>query len=43
MDWATFQAYLEDRLPGNPAVNDEETMDKYFGELISPIHEAIAA
>jgi hypothetical protein len=27
-DWATFQARLEARLPGNPAVHDEEEIDK---------------
>jgi hypothetical protein len=28
MDWAAFQACLDDRLLGNPVVNDEETIDK---------------
>jgi hypothetical protein len=43
MDWSAFHAYLEDKLPRNPAVNEEETMDKCAGELTSVIQDAIAA
>jgi hypothetical protein len=43
MDWAAFQACLEDRLPGNPMVVDQEAIEKYLEELISAIHEATAA
>jgi hypothetical protein len=43
MDWAAFQACLEDRLQGNSAVNDEEAVDKCVGKLISTIQEVIAA
>jgi hypothetical protein len=42
MDWAAFQACLDDRLPGNPAVNDEEAIDKCVEELTSAIQEATA-
>jgi hypothetical protein len=31
MDWADFQACLEDRLTGNPVVTDEEAIDKCVG------------
>jgi hypothetical protein len=34
MDWAAFQAFLRDGLPGKPAVNDE-AIDKYVEELSS--------
>jgi hypothetical protein len=37
MDWATFQASLEDRLPGNPAVHDEKAIDKCVEEMTSGI------
>jgi hypothetical protein len=43
MDWAAFQACLEDRLPGNPVVVDEEGIDKCVEELTSAIQEATAA
>jgi hypothetical protein len=43
MDWAAFQACLEDRLPGNPVVNNEEAIDKCIKELIGAIKEATAA
>jgi hypothetical protein len=43
MDWATFWACLEDRLPGNPSVSDEEAIDKCVEELNSAIQEATAA
>jgi hypothetical protein len=43
MDWAAFQACLEDRLPGNPVVNDEEAIDKCVEELTSAIQDATAA
>jgi hypothetical protein len=42
MDWLVFQACLEDRLLGNPAVNEEETIDKCVVELSSAIKDAIA-
>jgi hypothetical protein len=42
MDWAPFQACLEDRRPGNPVVVDEEAIDKCFEELISAIQEPTA-
>jgi hypothetical protein len=34
---------LDDRLPGNPVVNNEETIDKCVEELTSAILEATAA
>jgi hypothetical protein len=37
MDWAAFQACLEDRLRRNPMVNDEEAFDKCVEELTSAI------
>jgi hypothetical protein len=40
MDWAAFQACLDDRLPGNPVVDDEEAIDKCVEELTSAIQEA---
>jgi hypothetical protein len=43
MDWAAFQACLDDRLPGNPVVNDKEAIDKCVEELTSVIQEATAA
>jgi hypothetical protein len=43
MEWAEFQACLEHRRPGNPAVVDEEAIDKCLEELTSAIHEATAA
>jgi hypothetical protein len=43
MDWAAFQACLDDRLPGNPVVNDDEAIDKCVEELTSAIQEATAA
>jgi hypothetical protein len=43
MDWAAFQACLDDRLPGNPVVNDEEAIDKCVESLTSAIQEATAA
>jgi hypothetical protein len=43
MDWAAFQACLDDRLPGNPVVNVEEAIDKFVEELASAIQEATAA
>jgi hypothetical protein len=43
MDWAAFQACLDDRLPWNPVVNDEEAIDKCVEELTSAIQEATAA
>jgi hypothetical protein len=43
MDWAAFQACLEDRFPGNPMVVDKEAIDKCLEELTNAIHEATAA
>jgi hypothetical protein len=43
MDSAAFQACLDDRLPGNLVVNDEEAIDKCVEELTSAIEEATAA
>jgi hypothetical protein len=43
MDLVAYQACLEDRLPENPTVNDEEAIDKYVEELSNAIQEALAA
>jgi hypothetical protein len=43
MDWVAYQACLEDRVPGNPSVNDEEAIDKCVEELSNAIQEAQAA
>jgi hypothetical protein len=43
MDWAAFQACLDDRLPGNPVVSAEEATDECVEELTSAIQEATAA
>jgi hypothetical protein len=43
MDWAALQALLENRLPGNPVVNDEEAIEKCVEELTSTIQQATAA
>jgi hypothetical protein len=43
MDLAAFQACLDDRLPGNPVVNDEDAIDKCVEQLTSAIQEATAA
>jgi hypothetical protein len=43
MDWAAFQGCLDDRLPGNPVVNDEEAIEKCVEELTRAIREATAA
>jgi hypothetical protein len=43
MDWDAFQACLDNRLPGNFVVNDEEAIDKCVKELTSFIQEATAA
>jgi hypothetical protein len=43
MDSAAFQACLEDRLPRNAVLNDEEAIDKCIEELTSVIQEATAA
>jgi hypothetical protein len=40
MDWVSYQACLEDRLPGSPSVNDEEAIDKCVEELSNAIQEA---
>jgi hypothetical protein len=43
MDWAAFQACFDERLPGNPVVNDEEVIEKCVEELTNAIQEATAA
>jgi hypothetical protein len=43
MDWAAFQACLDERIPGNSVVNDEEEIGNCFEELTSAIQEATGA
>jgi hypothetical protein len=43
MDWAAFEACLEDRLQGIPVVTHEEAIDKFVKELTNAIQEAIPA
>jgi hypothetical protein len=43
MDWDAFQACLEDRLSGNPEINDKEAIDKCVEDLTSAIQAATAA
>jgi hypothetical protein len=43
MDWAAFQACLEDRLPGKPIVVGENAIDKCLEELTNDTQEATAA
>jgi hypothetical protein len=43
IDWAAFQACLEDRLPGSPLVVDEIAIDECLVERTSAIHEATAS
>jgi hypothetical protein len=43
VDWEAYQACLEDRLPGNPVINEDESIDKCVEELSSAIQEALAA
>jgi hypothetical protein len=43
MDWDAFQACLDDRLPGNPVVNDKEPINKCVEELTSAIQQVTAA
>jgi hypothetical protein len=42
-DWVTFQASLKDRLPGNPAVHDEEAINKCVKEMTSAIQVVLMA
>jgi hypothetical protein len=42
VDWAAYQASLEDRLLGNPVTNDEVSIDKCVQELSSDIQESLA-
>jgi hypothetical protein len=42
MCWAAFQACLEDRFPGNPAVDEEKTTEKCAEEMTNK-SEATAA
>jgi hypothetical protein len=37
VDWVAYEACLEDRLPGNPAVNDEESIDKWLRSCPAPL------
>jgi hypothetical protein len=43
MDWATFQACLDDRLPANTVVNDEVAIDKCGEERTSATQVDTAA
>jgi hypothetical protein len=43
MDWVAFQACLDDRLPGNPVVKDEEPIDKYVKQQTSAMQKTTAA
>jgi hypothetical protein len=43
MELVAYQACLEDRLPGNPTVNEEESIVKCVEELSNVIQEALAA
>jgi hypothetical protein len=43
MDWAALNFCHEDKLPENPAANDEEAIDNCGKELASAIQEATAA
>jgi hypothetical protein len=43
VDCAAYQACLEDRLPGNSVINDEDSIHKCVKELSSAIQEALAA
>jgi hypothetical protein len=42
LDWAAFHVCVEDRLPGNLTVNEEEAIDKCVEELTSIIQEVLA-
>lgn len=42
MDWATFQARLEDRLLGKSVINDKKAIDKRVDELTSAIQKNTA-
>jgi hypothetical protein len=43
MNWAAFQAFLDDIPQGNPVVNDEQAIDKCVEGLTSAIQEVTAA
>jgi hypothetical protein len=43
VDWAAFQACLEDGLPVNLVAVDEVAIDKCVEELTSAVQEATAA
>jgi hypothetical protein len=43
VDWPAYQVGLEENLPENPVINDEESIDKCVEEQSSPIQEALAA
>jgi hypothetical protein len=43
MNCATFQASLKGRLPRNPAVHDEDAIDKCIEEMSSAIQATLAA
>jgi hypothetical protein len=42
VDWVAYQACLEDRIPGNPVVNDKVSIDKCVEGLSSASQEALA-
>jgi hypothetical protein len=43
VDFAAYQACLEERLPGNPVINDEWAIDMCVEELSRGIQEALDA
>jgi hypothetical protein len=43
MDWGAFQGCLEDRLPWNLGLNDEEEFERCVEDFTNAIQEAIAA
>jgi hypothetical protein len=42
VEWAAVKACIEDRLPGNPIINEEEAIVKCVEELTSAIQAATA-
>jgi hypothetical protein len=40
MYWALFQAFLENKLPGNAVANDEEVIQMHVRELTGAFHVA---
>jgi hypothetical protein len=43
MEWVAYKACLEDRLPVNSVINDEESIDRCIDDLFSAIQKALAA